>query len=288
MTIVDAHHHLWDTGALSYELFGTIPALNRPYRLADYESVAAANGVASSVCVEAASAGAEGWSETRWLLAEAGESRIVQKITAWVPIESSDLRSYLHRLRDEAADKVTAIRRSFEFEPPDFLQREDVIAGARLLAQMGYKCELVLFERSLESALRLIQACPETEFILDHAGKPRIRDGVDQPWRRNLAAIAEERNVVCKISGLSTEADRQNWCKEQLKPYIDHVIDCFGWNRVLFGSDWPVCNLARGFERWLEAAEWATASAAEDDRRKLFSENARRVYEFGAAQEHAT
>lgn len=280
MTIVDAHHHLWDTDALHYELFDKVHALRQPHRLSEYERVAAANDVVLSVCVEAASAGADGWSETEWLLAETKQSSLVKRITAWAPIESPDLDTYLRRLSAEASDKVVAIRRSFEFESSDFPQRPDVIAGVRTLAHFGYKFELVLFDRSLKSALKLIQACPQTQFVLDHAGKPRIRDGVDQPWRRDLAAIAKESNVVCKISGLTTEADHQNWRKEQLKPCIDHAIACFGWDRVLFGSDWPVCNLARGFDPWLEAAQWATASASEQQRRKLFSENAMQFYDY--------
>jgi L-fuconolactonase len=278
MTIVDAHHHLWDTEVLNYKLFDTVPELRRPYRIGDYERVAAANGVVSSVCVEAASAGADGWDEAMWLLDEVSRSRIVTSVTAWAPLEAPGLATHLQRLKDRAGDKVLAIRRSFEFEASDFPERAEVIAGVKLVARFGYKFELVLFERSLESALRLIQACPETEFILDHAGKPRIREGIDQPWKRNISAIAKHDNVVCKISGLSTEADRQTWRKEHLKGYIEHAIESFGWNRILFGSDWPVCNLARGFERWLEAALWATASASEEDRQKLLAENARRVY----------
>jgi L-fuconolactonase len=92
-------------------------------------------------------------------------------------------------------------------------------------------------------------------------------------------------NVVCKISGFSTEADRENWTREQLKPYIDHAIECFGWERVLFGSDWPVCNLAGGFRRWLEAADWATAPAPAQERHKLFYGNAARIYGFGRGEE---
>ncbi len=278
MKIIDAHHHLWNTRVLHYELFDSVPALRRPYLARDYENVAAANRVESSICVEAASAGTDGWKETLWLLDESRRAPVVAGITAWAPLEQPGLDSYLERLRHTAGARVAAVRRSFEFEPDEFPASEEVIAGARVLARFGYKCELVLFERSLQSAQALIQACPETEFILDHAGKPHIREGVDQPWRRNILAIARLPNVVCKISGLSTEADGENWRKEQLRPYIDHVLECFGWDRVLFGSDWPVCNLARGFEPWLEALMWATAWASEDGRRKLFSENAVRVF----------
>jgi L-fuconolactonase len=283
MSIVDAHHHLWDTNLLHYTLFETVPALRRPYTGDDYQREAVANGVTASVCVEAASAGADGWSETRWLLEEMRRVPLVRGITAWAPLERPDLSVYLEQLRVTAGRSVAAIRRSFEFEPSDFPECPEVIAGVRVLASFGYLCELVLFERSLASAVRLVEACPEARFILDHAGKPRIREGLLEPWRSNLARLARLPNVVCKISGLSTEGDRDKWTKEQLKPYIDHAIERFGWDRVLFGSDWPVCNLAGGFGRWLEAADWATAWAPEMERRKLFSGNAARSYGFAGA-----
>jgi L-fuconolactonase len=156
MSIVDAHHHLWDANLLHYELFDTVPALRRPYTGADYERESAVNGVTASVCVEAASAGADGWCEIRWLLEQARQFPVVHRITAWAPLERPDLQAYLERLRAAAGASVAAIRRSFEFEPSDFPARPEVIAGARLLAGFGCRCELVLFERSLAAAVRLV------------------------------------------------------------------------------------------------------------------------------------
>jgi L-fuconolactonase len=132
--------------------------------------------------------------------------------------------------------------------------------------------------RSLPSVIRLVRRSPETIFVLDHAGKPEIQNRREQRWRACIETLAKMPNVFCKISGLSTEADRKDWKKEDLKPYIDHAIEIFGWDRVIFGTDWPVCNLAGGLESWLEAALWATSSASEANRLKLFAGNARRVY----------
>jgi L-fuconolactonase len=172
------------------------------------------------------------------------------------------------------------VRGSFEFEPPEFAASAAMIGGARSAARFGYSVDLVLFERSLPATIQLVESCPEVRFVLDHLGKPRIREGVMHPWREQVAQLAQAPNIVIKISGLITEADRVHWTKEQLKPYIDHAIACFGWDRVLFGSDWPVSTLAGGYDPWVEAAAWATAGADESDRRKFFSENARRVYRF--------
>src|SRR5437879_303863 len=138
MTIVDAHHQLWDTEGRNYKLFDTVPELRRPYRIGDYERVAAANGVVSSVCVEAAAAGSDGWGDAMWLLGEASRSRIVTSVTAWAPLEAPGLASHLPRLKDRAGEKVLAIRRSFEFEASGFPERAEVSAGVKLVARFGY------------------------------------------------------------------------------------------------------------------------------------------------------
>jgi L-fuconolactonase len=278
--IIDAHHHLWDTNALRYSLFDNLPAMRRPFTNADYTAVADANHVTGSVLVEAASAGADGWKETSWLLDQAKRSRVVKRIVAWAPIEKPELGSYLERLSALGSDLIVGVRRSFEFESANFPEHPAVIAGMKAIHGFGYSVDLVLYEKSLMSAIRLVRACPEVAFILDHAGKPRIREGIQHPWREQMRDMALLPNIVCKISGLSTEADRHNWKKEELKPYIDHVITCFGPDRVLFGSDWPVCDQARGFGDWLEALHWATSALSENSRRRLFSENAKRVYKF--------
>jgi L-fuconolactonase len=279
--IVDAHHHLWDTDHLHYTLFDSLPALRRPYTISDFEPLAEKNRVSASVCVEAASAGTDGWQELLWILEQARRSRVVKRIVAWAPVDQPDVAPYLERLAGAAGGLVVGVRRSFEFEASEFPASDAVIAGIKAIAGYGYSFDLVLFERSLAAVIQLVESCPEVQFILDHLGKPRIREGIEQPWKQHIAQLAELLpNVVLKVSGLSTEADRVNWTKEQLRPYIDHAIGCFGWDRVLFGSDWPVCTLARGYDPWLETVFWATSGADESDRCKLFSENAKRVYRF--------
>jgi L-fuconolactonase len=278
MEIVDAHHHLWDTDRLHYTLFDSVAALRRPYTISDFDPVARMHHVVSSVCVEAASAGDDGWQETLWLLEQAKSSQVVRKIVAWAPVEKPDLYKYLERLAAAGGKLIAGVRRSFEFESPDFPESEAVIAGVKTVSHYDYSFDLVLFHQALPSAIRLVRSCPEARFVLDHLGKPRLREGIEHPWREQIAELARLPNVVCKISGLSTEADHATWTKEQLKPYIDYAIECFGWDRVLFGSDWPVCNLARGFDAWLNAALWATSGASESERRKLFSENTKRAY----------
>lgn len=278
MQIIDAHHHLWNTSQLRYTLFDQAPALNRPYTLADFEAVAAAHSVHQSICIEAASAGADGLAETRWLLAQTAHSDLVAGLVVWAPLEQPELRTYLDQVMALGRGRIVGVRRSFEFMAPDFPRHGEVIAGVTLVGEYGLVVDLVLFHPALAATIELVRACPQVQFVLDHLGKPGIRQGLYQPWAGQIAELAALPNVACKLSGLTTEADRQHWSHADLKPYVDHVIGCFGWDRVLFGSDWPVCDLAGGYTRWLGALDWTIATAAEADKRKLFCENARRIY----------
>lgn len=278
MEIVDAHHHLWDTRRLDYPLFAQIPALNRPFPVAAFDEVAQAMGVAASVCVEAASAGADGTAELAWLREQADQSDRIKAIVAWAPVERPEIATYLERLMALGDRRIVGIRRSFEFEPPGFPSSPDVVAGIRLLGEIGLSFDLVLFPHSLPAATTLVRQCPDTSFILDHLGKPPIRAGDLEPWWGDLARLAALPNVVCKLSGMSTEADRDLWTADDLAPYWDRAVDCFGWERLLFGSDWPVCNLARGYETWLAAVEELLAGVSPADRTKFFKGNATRIY----------
>lgn len=278
MRILDAHHHLWDTRHLRYTLFDRIPALNRPFPVEDYERVAAAAGVETSVCVEAASAGTDGMAEIAWLRAQANRSGRVKAIVAWAPVERPELPTYLERLANLKDRRIVGVRRSFEFEPPDFPARPETVAGVRQLAAFGWSFDLVLFHVSLKAVIELVRHCPDVTFILDHLGKPPIRERRMEPWATQLAELAAAPNIVCKVSGMTTEANRQAWTVDDLEPYFHRAVECFGWDRLLFGSDWPVCNLAGGFEPWLKAADVLLAGVSDVDRDKFFVTNAIRTY----------
>jgi L-fuconolactonase len=276
--IVDAHHHLWDTRRFRYSLFDRIPALNRPYPVGDFDQVATAAGVDASVCVEAASAGAHGMVELTWLRQQADRSSRVKGIVAWAPVERPELPDYLARITGLNDPRIVGVRRSFEFEPPDFPSRPEVVTGVRRLARAGLSFDLVLFHPSLKAAIELVAQCPEVNFILDHLGKPPIRERQLEPWSTQVAQLAALPNVVCKISGMTTEAERETWTVDDLAPYFDHVVECFGWDRLLFGSDWPVCNLAGGYDTWRLAVDALLDGVSSADRAKFFVGNAVRIY----------
>lgn len=280
MDIIDSHHHLWDTSYQHYSLFDSIPILNRPYTINDFNSICESHNVQGSVCVEAASAGADGRSEVSWLIDQSKRSSVPMRIVAWTPLDRKIISEYLRYLNEIGQGKIVGLRHSFEFEPSDYPARQHVLDGVKLMAGHGFSFDVVIYQRSLTSALQLVRACPEVHFILDHLGKPDIRNGDVQMWATQLLEISRCENLDCKISGLSTEADHLNWTGEQLKPFILHAIDCFGWDRLMFGSDWPVCNLTGGFERWIDALLSAIDDASEENRRKLLFDDAWRIYQF--------
>jgi len=174
---------------------------------------------------------------------------------------------------------VKGVRRLLQAEPDDaFALRPDFVRGVRALADYDFSFDICIFHRQLPAVIELVRRCPEVRFILDHLGKPDIKAGLRDPWQAHIRALAALPNVVCKISGMVTEADHARWTVDDLRPFFETVYDAFGPDRVMFGGDWPVVLLASSYKRWVETVDALTQGLSEDDRRKLWAENARRVY----------
>ena len=155
------------------------------------------------------------------------------------------------------------------------------------LPDYGLSFDICISHEQLANTITMVQRCPDTTFVLDHIAKPDIRAGRLDPWRQELSELARSPNVVCKISGLVTEADTANWTRDDLKPYIDHVIECFGFDRVMYGGDWPVSTQATDYPRWVETLDWAVAGATKVEKRQLFRDNAVRIYRLENSPERA-
>lgn len=282
MEVIDSHHHLWDTRLMPYAEFADVPPLNRPFTLPDLLPELSANGVSSTVCVEAASAGADGRREATWLRDQFSDAPVVAGVVAWAPVEDPNLEQYLSELISIFGPLLVGIRRSFECDPADFPREDSVVAGVQTVGRFGYPFDLVLNPPSLPAAAELVNRSPDVQFVLDHMGKPEIRAGEMHPWRGDIEVISRSPNVVCKISGLSTQADHKSWTLDDLRPYLDHAVDCFGWERLLFGSDWPVTTISGGYKRWLKAMHEYLAEVSPDDQAKFFGMNCRRVYRLSS------
>jgi predicted TIM-barrel fold metal-dependent hydrolase len=146
------------------------------------------------------------------------------------------------------------------------------------LSGYGLSFDICVLARQLPIAIKLISKCPDVTFILDHCGVPQVKEQNLDPWRTHITEIANFPNVVCKISGVVAYADPKTWTAEDLRPFVEHAIASFGWDRVLFGSDWPVCTLSASFRAWVEALQAITRNAGEANQNKLFHDNAVGVY----------
>ena len=275
--IVDAHQHLWDLDLFHYAWLKDLPVLNRSFRMNDYCDATKDLGIEKSVHLEADVDEPFIVEETKHVLQLADRSdNPLEGVVACGRPESKEFKTYLERILGHP--KLKGIRRILHTQPDDLGQSETFIENVNSLAGYGLSFDLCVLARQLPLAIRLVSRCPEVTFILDHCGVPQVREKILDPWRANIHAIAKFPNVFCKISGLVAYADPHHWTAEDLRPYVDHAIECFGWDRVMFGSDWPVCMLSASYRQWVDALVSLTRGAGEVNQKKLFQENAIRIY----------
>ena len=275
--IVDAHQHLWDLDLFNYAWLKDLPVLNRSFRMNDYCDATTGLGIEKSVHLEADVDEPFIVEETKHVLRLADRSdNPLEGVVACGRPESKEFKTYLERILGHA--KLKGIRRILHTQPDDLGQSETFIENVNSLAGYGLSFDLCVLARQLPLAIRLVSRCPEVTFILDHCGVPQVREKILDPWRANIHSIAKFPNIFCKISGLVAYADPHYWTAEDLRPYVDHAIECFGWDRVMFGSDWPVCTLSASYQQWVDALVSLTRGAGEVNQKKLFQENAIRIY----------
>ena len=276
---VDAHHHLWDPGRRAYPWMDeSLAAIRRPFGVEDLDAAAGPQGFEATVAVQAVSS----VEETEELLAAAAASDRVAGVVGWVDLAGPEVAATLAALRARPGGQaLVGVRHQVHDEPdPDWLLRDQVVDGLAAVAAAGLVYDLLVRERELPAARAVAQRLPELTLVVDHLAKPRIREAAMDPWAGELAALARHPNVACKVSGLVTEADWDAWTPTQLVPYVRHAVDVFGPERLLFGSDWPVCLLAAGYDQVVaataEALERAGLGPAERD--LVLGANARRLY----------
>ena len=277
MQIVDTHQHLWDLDLFRYHWLSSVPSLNRSFRMSDYLQAVAGLNVVKSVHVEADVDERDMLEETVHVLTLADQAdNPLEGIVACGRPEDRDFKIYLEKIAGHR--KLKGIRRVLHTQPDDLGQGELFIENVAILSRYGLSFDICVLARQLPIAQNLISRCPEVSFILDHCGVPQVKQKILDPWRGHIAEIAHFPNVVCKISGLVAYADLQSWTANDLRPYIEHVIATFGWDRVMFGSDWPVCTLSASFKLWLTTLLSITESAGAINQKKLLHDNALRVY----------
>jgi L-fuconolactonase len=272
--IVDAHLHLWDPTARHHDWLAAHPSLLRRFGPEDLD--AGHHDVAAAIVVQADCRDEEALDEVRWIAGLAREHPLVRGIVAYAPLHRGvDARGALEAVAAEPL--VVGVRRLLQGEPPNLLRSPELVAGVRLLAEVGFPFDVCVTHDQLPAVAELVAACPDVAFVLDHLGKPAVAAGSLDPWREDLARIAAHPNVACKLSGLTTEAG-PGWDAARLRPYLDHALEVFGPDRCLVGSDWPVLTLGATVEAWFDVVVAALEPCTPGERAAVLSGNAGALY----------
>ena len=278
LPVVDAHLHIWDPGNLDCPWLKDFPSLNQPHLPKDYAEATEGLNIAKMVFVQTEVNPALFQQEAEWVAEQAAADPRIRGMVPWAPLEKGDAAT-------PALEAVTAlplvkgIRRIVQFEEDmEFCLRPDFVRGVQLLSRFGLSFDICINHLQLANTIKMVRQCPDVMFMLDHIGKPDIKNQLMDPWKTELKMLAELPNTFCKMSGLVNEADLETWQPQDLRPYIDHVLACFGFDRVAFGGDWPVCLLATPYRRWIETLWDAVSGCSEDELGKLFARNAETFY----------
>jgi L-fuconolactonase len=252
--------------------------LNRTVLPADLFKAAAPVQIEKFVFVEVDVDLPQHVAEAEWIDGLAKSEPKLAGMVAALPLEQG--KAVAGDLEKIAKLKVArGIRRLIQNQAdPDFCIRAKFIEGLKLLARHDLVFDICVFHRHMPNVIKMVQQCPEVRFVLDHIGKPAIKAGIADPWREHMKELAALPNVTCKISGVSTEADHKTWTREQLKPYIAHAIDAFGFERCMYGGDWHVLELAGTYPQWVEVVDWVIEGASAEEKRKLYRDTAIRTY----------
>ena len=273
--IIDSHLHLWDPARLTYPWL--FPPLDRPFLPVDFQAASASVDIDALVFLECDAAPHLAFDEAAWVLEQARQEPRIAAMVCNAPLHSGDAaRADLERLA--ATDKVRGVRRIYQDEPdPAFCTRPDFIAGVRALADYGLTFDLCLKHPQLPATIALADACPNVPMVLDHIAKPGIKAGLMQPWADQMRDLARRENVVCKLSGVATEAGA-GWTAETLRPYMPVALDAFGPSRIMFGGDWPVSTLAITYPAWVAVVDSLIADLSETEQRQIYRDTARAFY----------
>ncbi|MCF7689727.1 MAG: amidohydrolase family protein [Cephaloticoccus sp.] len=276
--IVDTHLHIWDLQRLRYPWLAGVPLLNRDHLIDEYRHVCGPVQVAKMVFLQCECDPAQFQEEADWVSEVARHDPRIRGIVPWAPLELGEgAEDALVKLA--ANPLIKGIRRIIQFEAdPEFCLQPDFVRGVQLLPSHGLSFDLCINHTQMANTLKLVQQCPDVEFIMDHIAKPDIKNHVLDPWREQLREFAALPNVCCKLSGLVTEADHAQWTPADLRPYIDHVVECFGFDRILFGGDWPVASQATDYPRWVNVLDEALSGCTPDELHKLYVRNAEAFY----------
>jgi predicted TIM-barrel fold metal-dependent hydrolase len=282
LNIVDSHLHVWDISRFRYPLCDSNPRLNRTFGCDDYRAAAAELPadvkIEAAVLVEATVDSPAMRRQTQWSLAQAADPDcMIAAVVAACALEQTDFPAWLEEFGGQP--HLCGVRRALHNQNDELSRSPTFVRNMRSLASTRLTFDLCITQRQIPIAAELVGRCPDVPFVLDHCASPEIDGHSLRPWRDQLKDLAAFANVVgCKLSGLMTCAIRDGWTYDDLRPVVEHVLECFGAERVMFGSDWPVCTQVGSLRAWVKTVRELTCGLSELQRAQLFRDNAIRIY----------
>jgi len=272
--VIDSHQHFWQVGRFDYPWMSPeVGVLYRDYLPPALEPILKRSRVEKTVLVQASNS----LEETRWLLSLADQYPFIAGVVGWVDLTSPEIDTQLEEFA--AHPKFKGVRHLVESEPDDaWIVQDAVLTGLKKLASRDVSYDLLVHTRHLKHVNTIAERCPELHLVVDHLAKPPVARGKVSEWAREIKKVAPYGNVSCKLSGLVTEANQTEWRTDDLKPFVDKALEYFGPERMMFGSDWPVCLLAASYDRVLDAFQSLLAELTDEDRSCIFSKNASEFY----------
>ena len=273
---IDAHQHFWLYHAeRDTWITNEMSVIQRNFLPTDLAPLLKENGIDGVIAVQAD----QSHDETQFLVDLSTMYAMIKAVVGWVDLASDEIEEHLQHFAQYPI--IKGFRHIVEGEEdPDFLMRDAIQRGIKVLTRHGYTYDLLVHPRHFESTLACVQVNPDQQFVLDHMAKPDIKNGAFDEWAMFISDLSSFSNVACKVSGLATEADWSNWRLEDFARYIDHVVERFGKDRILFGSDWPVCLLSASYADNIQIAGSRLASFTEDEKQAFWGDNAVRIYKI--------
>ena len=277
---IDSHQHFWNYSAEDYPwMTDALSAIRRDFTPADLLQELDDVGIDGCVAVQAR----QSLEESRWLNSLADENDFIRGTVGWVDLRSEAVDEQLEELN--ANPRFVGVRHVVQDEPDDrFIVGEEFMKGISLLEKYELRYDILVFPKQLPATLEFVKKFPDQPFVLDHIAKPPIKDGKIDPWDKHIRQLANFPNVMCKVSGMVTEADWENWECDHFDPYLDVVLDAFGPKRLMYGSDWPVCTLAGSYKQVHSLALRLADRLSDDEQRLFWGGNAAEFYGLPAAE----
>jgi len=274
---IDAHHHMWAFDPVEYDwIDDSMSVLKQDYLLKELEHTLSKNGFEGSIAVQAR----QSIEETLWLSDIAESTDLIKGVVGWIDIRSDSLSNELKQLKNHK--KIVGFRHVIQGETdPTFMRNPDFIRGLKILAEHNYTYDLLIFAHQLPAAAKMLAQVPNLNVVIDHIAKPKIKTKAEfEQWQRGMAELAKNQNCYCKLSGMVTEADWDNWSQNDFESYLDTVFDLFGTERLMFGSDWPVCLVAGQYEAIKNIVLAYIQDRYPDSIDNIFGDNASRFYQI--------